>query len=152
MDYYRPDPALNELDYPALFSLAEYHTRQSEIILSLARKKQAKEDEKIETENRANELQESYKIVMRCLRRGMKLDEAIEETSKIIHAPKHTIEIRWNDFISDTTVKNNRKKHVLIRDLSAIGISNVQIAHKLGLHPVTISRILSKERKNWRVV
>ena len=144
MDHYKPDPALLNLDYKALFSMADYLHRQSEIVLALARKKQAKEDEKLETERRIMCLQESYKTVMRMLRRGMSLSEAIEETAKIIQTPITTIEKRWEDFLADTNRTNSRQRHILIRDLSSIGITNVEIGRRLGMHPVTISRILSR--------
>lgn len=144
---YKVDPALLGLDPPALFRIAEYMERQAEIILALARKKQLKIDQGTEIDRQIKYLKETPSIVIRILRRGCSLEEAIAETSKISDAPIVTIEKHWENFLHTNNKNTVAQRNKLIRDLHSLGLTNVAIAQRLDLHPVSVSRILSSAKK-----
>lgn len=148
---YKVDPALLDLDPLALFRIAEYMERQAAIILALARKKQLKIDQGTEIDRQIKYLKETPNTVIKILRRGCSLEEAIAETSKISNAPIVTIEKHWEKFLhaknKDTVIKRNK----LIKDLHSLGLTNVAIAKRLDLHPVSVSRILSSAKRDSKL-
>ena len=144
---YKVDPALRDLDPPALFRIADYMERQAEIILSLARKKQLKIDQGSEIDRQIKYLKDTPNTVIKILRRGCSLEEAIAETSKISDAPIVTIEKHWENFLNAKNRDTVAQRNKLIRDLHSLGLTNVTIAKRLDLHPVSVSRILSSAKK-----
>ncbi|MGH1377165.1 MAG: hypothetical protein ACRBCK_12585 [Alphaproteobacteria bacterium] len=147
-DSYKIDPALCDLDPSALFRMAEYMERQAEIILALARKKQLKIDRGVEIDRQIQYLKNTPTTVIKKLRRGCSLEEAIAETAKISDAPIVTIKKHWDNFLSNKDQNSVAQRNKLIMDLHSLGLTNVTIAKRLHIHPVTVSRIISKHRKS----
>lgn len=121
--------------------------RQAEIIIAHARKRQAKIDSQNAIEHRVKFLKDTPKTVIRMLRRGHSLEEALKETSKICDVPIVTISKHWDNFLKEKNQKSVAERNKLLKDLHALGLSNVTIAKRLDLHPVSVSRILSKNKK-----
>lgn len=144
------DETLTDLDFKSLYHYAEWHDKQATILRTRAQKLQERQNMRYEAKLRQEFLQGIYKVVLRYLNQGKSLEEAQICTSQYTQTPLNTVQIRWNDFISDNSAKNTKEKHKAIYRLHTIGLRNVVIAKRFGIHSGSVCRIL-KEQKRKRL-
>lgn len=83
----------------------------------------------------------------RYLKQGHDINQAIARAAAHTSLPETTVRSWWDKFLSTRENKAVQQRNALIYEMNALGLPNVIIAQRLGLHPVTVCRILSKERK-----
>lgn len=91
----------------------------------------------------------SPRIVMRFLRQGCTLSEAQEKTAEDIAAPLELIERSWKRFCYDKSLYELKRRNRLVLELAALGFTNADIGKKVNLHSNSVSRIISKARKDY---
>lgn len=141
------DDTLTDLDFTALYRLAEYHEKQATIARARAFSLQRYRDQEIKVAQDIEFYKSSPKIVMRYLKQGHDIDRSIALTADHTSIKEITVRSWWNRFLDDKSKKAVRQRNALAYEMSALGISNVAIAERLNLHEVTVSRILKKERQ-----
>lgn len=95
---------------------------------------------------RAEFLASTPKVVMRYLKQGHSAERALQLASEHTGVKIVTIRAHWKNFLNDKSKKAVRARNALALELHGLGLSNVNIADRLNLHPVTVSRILSAEK------
>lgn len=141
------DETLTDLDYNTLYTMAEWHDKQSTILRARAQTLAERKHMHDEVSRRAEYIFNSPKIVMKYLRQGHSADIAIFKAAEHSGLPEKTIRANWLRFLDDKKREAVKERNMLAFEMHGLGISNVEIAARLDLHPVTVSRILKNERK-----
>lgn len=140
------DDTLTDMDFKALYMLAEYHDKQATIIRARAHDLQCRQDIERRSAMRVDFLKSTPKVVARYLKQGHDIDRAIALAADHTSLPESTVRSWWDQFLDDKQRKAVRQRNNLAYDLAALGLTNVKIAERLGLHPVSVCRIVKKER------
>lgn len=147
------DNELIDLDHQALFTLAAWHDKQATILRERAHVLAGRQNQENDIDRRLQFLERIPATVMKYLRQGCSLDEAQAKTAVHADTLLATVEKRWQDFITIKDSKSLAQRNRLIMDLAAMGLKNRQIGDRVGLHEVSVSRIISKEKRrliSWR--
>ena len=140
---------LSKLDHLSLNDLAEYFDYQAELCRQEAVKTAMSEQERQAAG--INYIVTSPRIVMRHLKAGYTRDEALERCANELNVPYGSIERSWKHFLHDKSRHELQRRNTLIIELVALGFSNADIGRKVALHPNTVSRIVSKARRQYHV-
>lgn len=141
------DSTLVNIDYKALFSMAEWHEKQSTIIRARAQKLVERAHMEKAAELRHDFLKKLPSVVMRYIKQGHTADHACKLTAEYTGVQLITVMHRWKSFLDDKQQAAVKKRNALALELHSLGFSNVNIADRLNLHPVTVSRILKTEKE-----
>ena len=87
------------------------------------------------------------KMVYKQLRRGMGEKRAFEEVATIAGIPARTVEVRWINYCKARKKRALRDRNTKIYELAVLGHSNDEIGKRFNLHPNSVSRIISQEKK-----
>lgn len=142
------DETLTGMDANGLYLLAEFLDKQATICRARAYDLQSYQEMDRRAERMVEFLKDSPKVVMRYLKQGHDIDRAIALAAEHTGIEAVTVKSWWKTFLRDKNRDNVRKRNTLIYDLARIGLTNVAIADRLGLHEVTVCRIIGKEKKN----
>jgi len=140
------DDTLTDLGFEALYRLAEFHEKQATIVRARAYKLQGYQHMENEVARQVEFYKNSHKIVARYIKQGHDIDRAIERAADHAGIKAATVRNWWRKFLDDKSNKAVRQRNALAWEMHCLGVSNVAIADRLNLHPVTVSRILTKER------
>ncbi|MCK5385145.1 MAG: hypothetical protein KAJ29_06160 [Alphaproteobacteria bacterium] len=139
---------LKRLDHLSLNDLADYFEEQADRC-----RQEAVSCAHSESEQQAtgiNYLLKAPRIVMRFLRQGHSLSEALENTAASIKVPLGSIERSWQRFLQDKSLYEMKRRNTLIIELAALGFTNADIGKKVGLHSNSVSRIIAKTRADYQ--
>jgi hypothetical protein len=140
------DVMLMDVPYPALYKLAAWHDKQATIIRAWAHRLELSSEMKGQVDKRHKFLQQLPATVAKYLRQGIQLQTAIVMTSQHANVPIETVEARWRDWINNKNGQSLDERNRLIVDLSSI-LKNAQIGERVGMHPNSVSRIISQEKR-----
>ncbi len=144
----KPIEKLRFVDYLSLEDMAQFFDEQAEVCrLQASEQKPVMDDMKQAAA--MDFLMRSPRITMRYLNEGNSLKEAIEKTAKKIGAPVKSINRAWYRFTHDKSLYEMRRRNRLILELATMGFTNADIGRKVNLHPNSVSRIISKARKEY---
>ena len=141
------DQNLNQMDHLSLRDLADFFENQAEMCREHAHKNALTTDE--QQSGAIDFLMRTPRIVMRYLRAGCTLDEALQKTAECTHAPIGSIQRAWRRFLADKSTYELRRRNRLILELASMGFKNADIGRKLGLHPNSVSRIIGQARRAY---
>lgn len=139
---------LQRLDHMSLNDMADFFEEQADRF-----RQEAIGASRTDSERQAagiNYLLKAPRIVMRFLRQGCSLSEALERASASINVPYESVERSWQRFLHDKSLHELKRRNTLIIELAALGLTNSDIGKKVGLHCNSISRIISKARSDYR--
>ena len=142
------DTELIELDHQALFTMANWHDKQATILRERAFTLASRAQDQNDIDRRLKFLDRLPDTVMKYLRQGCTLSEAQNKAAAHANCLLATVEARWHKFIDVKDEKSLAKRNRLIMDLAALNLTNQMIADRVGLHPVSVSRIISKEKRS----
>ncbi len=140
------DDTLTDLDYSGLYKMAEWHDKQATILRARAQTLQEYEYMQDKVTLRVEFLRNTPKIVMRYLKQGHSAERACELAAQHTGVELKTIATHWKRFIDDKERKSVRLRNSLILELHGLGLTNVNIAERLNMHPGSVSRILKAEK------
>ncbi len=83
-------------------------------------------------------------LVASYLARGYGLDAARVHVARDSGAPIETVVWYWRKWCRDQDKKATEQRHALVAKLAARGLTNHEIADRTGLHPGSVSRIITK--------
>ncbi len=141
------DKSLSRLDHLSLRDLAEFFETQADLCRNEAVKNLTNEQERIASG--INYLNTIPRVIMRFLKTGCTLKEAISNAANDVNAPIGSVERSWNRFLSDKSVYELRRRNNLIIELACLGFSNSDIGKKVYLHANSVSRIISQARRDY---
>lgn len=139
------DNMLSQVDHFSLNDFAEFLERSADQVRELAVKNSIKPEE--QQAGAIDFLLRTPRIVMRHLKSGHSLDDAMALTAKETGAPVGSINRAWRRFCQDKSLYELRRRNRLIIELAAMGFTNAQIGKKVNMHPHSISRIISAARR-----
>lgn len=148
-----PTPAhekLRYMDHLSLRDMADFFEHQAELIRNQSNYIVAKNNVQARQSVAIDILITSPRIVLRLLQTGQSLQEAQINAAKEIGAPVSTIENGWKRFCYDKSHYELKRRNRLILELAAMGFSNSDIGKKVFLHPNSVSRIITSQRKIHR--
>lgn len=138
---------LARLDHLSLNDLANFFEDQAEICRHEAVKSATSDLEKQAAG--INYLVNAPRLIMRHLKQGHRLNDALKSTSEELKVPLSSIQRTWERFTHDKSIYELKRRNRLIIELAALGFSNSDIGKKVNLHPNSVSRIISKVRKDY---
>lgn len=141
------DSTLLPLDADALYRLAEWHDKNATVIRARAHSLVEYYDMREKVDRKIEFLKALPKTTMKYLRQGHPLDKALELTAQHSDVPLATVKTHWKDFTDLREGDSMAHRNRLIMDLAALGLKNAQIGERVGLHPISVSRIISKEKR-----
>ena len=141
------DDTLTELDHNTLYTMAEWHDKQSTILRARAHALAERQHGRDQVSERVKFIQNSPRTVMKYLRAGHDINNALKRAADHTGLPEKTIANNWFKYIDSKRKEHVRERNKLAFEMHGLGIPNVAIADRLNLHPVTVSRILKKERE-----
>lgn len=141
------DNTLASIDYKSLFAMADFHDKQSTIIRARAQKLAEREYRDDAVKMRVEFIRKLPTTVMRYIKRGHSADHACKLTADHTGVRLQTVLYRWDDFLNDKQQKVVKQRNALALELHSLGFTNVNIADRLNLHAVTVSRILKKQKE-----
>ena len=141
------DTELVELDHQALFTMANWHDKQATILRERAYNLASRAKAENDIDRRLKMLDRLPETVMKYLRQGCTLSEAQNKAAAHVNCLLATVEVRWEKFITLKDERSQGQRNRLIMDLAELGHTNAQIGERVGLHPVSVSRIISKEKR-----
>lgn len=141
------DDTLVDVNYDALYRMAEFFDKQATICRARAYDIQHFQDQEKRAADQIEFYKSTYRIVARYLRQGHDIDRAIVLTAEHTSVPAVTVRSWWDKFLADKQKKAVQQRNALAYEMAVLGVSNVSIAQRLNLHPVTVSKILKRERK-----
>ncbi len=147
------DVELTGLDHKALFDIANWHDKQATILRERAHLLAARANQQNDIDRRLKFLDRLPDTVMRYLRQGCSLIEAMDKAAEHSKVPLATVQTRWQAFIVTKDKKSISRRNKLIMDLAALDLTNAQIGARVDLHPVSVSRIIGQEKRrliSWR--
>lgn len=147
------DDELNDLDHKALFNIANWHDKQATILRERAYLLAARANQQNDIDRRLKFLDRLPDTIIKYLRQGCTLAEALQKSADHAGTPLATAQARWTAFIDMKDKKSLAKRNHAIMDLAALDLTNAQIGDRFGLHPVSVSRIISHEKRrliSWR--
>lgn len=143
-----PQEKLRYVDHLSLEDMAKYFEEQAEHLrMQAATQKVSTEGERIAVG--MDFIVRTPRIIIRFLNKGYSLEEAMQQTEKETNVPIPSIKNAWNRFTHDKSVYEARRRNRLIVELAAMGFTNANIGKKVNLHPNSVSRIISKARKDY---
>mgnify|MGYP000536592238 CR=1 FL=1 len=143
-----PLEKLRNVDHLSLEDMAKFFEEQAEHCrMQAATQKIATDGERIAAG--MDFIVRTPRIVIRYLNKGYSLEEAMSRTSTETGAPITSIERAWNRFTHDKSIYETRRRNRLILELAAMGFSNADIGKKVHLHSNSVSRIISRARKDY---
>lgn len=83
-------------------------------------------------------------LVSSHLTAGMSLDQAMQAVSRETGMPLDTIRHHWRRWLNDRRAEQTAARHRLVVFYAGRGLTNAEIGQRLGLHPVSVSRILGR--------
>ncbi|MCB1557235.1 MAG: hypothetical protein KDJ15_07990 [Alphaproteobacteria bacterium] len=140
------DDTLVDMDFKSLYRMAEWHEKQSSILRARAQSLQEYQHMENQVAMRVDFLHQTPKTVIRYLKQGHTAERACQLAADHTGVPLRTINAHWKNFLSDKDRKATKQRNALILELHGLGLTNVNIADRLNLHAVTVSRILKKEK------
>ncbi len=75
---------------------------------------------------------------------GMSLDQAMTATASETGMPMETIAWHWRRWLSSRKADEVAARATLVMQYARRGWSNEEIGRHLGIHPVSVSRIISR--------
>lgn len=141
------DENLASLNSEALYRLAEWHDKQATICRAQAHRHQIRRDQAAKIQGHEDYLAASPKVVARYLKQGHDIDRAKALAAEHSGIPLVTISARWDKFAASREKKAVQQRNALAYEMHCLGVSNVSIASRLNLHPVTVSKVIAAERK-----
>jgi len=141
------DDTLTNLDHNTLYTMAEWHDKQSTILRARAQTLLMRKVQGDHVSQRVNFIKNTPRTVIKYLRAGHDIEIAIKRAADHTGLDEKTIAKNWKLFVDNKTKENLIARNKLAFEMHGLGISNVQIAKRLNLHPVTVSRVLKKERE-----
>ena len=141
------DENLAEVDYRALYQFAEWHEKQAMIMRARAEKLHVRDRQEDEIKARVNFLKKLPELVIKHINKGHDVDKAIKSVSEVTETPFHTVEIRWREFLRDSSHEASRIRNTSMYHMHCIGVKNTIIADIFCVHPVTVSRNLKTEKE-----
>lgn len=91
-------------------------------------------------------------VVAKFLKRGMAHEAAIDATANVLKVYRKCVEIHYKNWRKGTSDAHRRQRDDLIYQLAGKGLTNEQIAERVGMHPNSIPRILKQFFKTKRPV
>lgn len=140
---------LKYVDHYSLRDFAAFLEQTAEIIHEKAKQNAFKPEEA--QAGAIDHLMRSSRIVIRHLRKGCTLDEALEKTADDIGAPIDSVKRTWRRFCNDKSIYELRRRNRLIIELASFGFTNAQIGRKVNLHPNSVSRIIGAARRDYHL-
>jgi len=140
------DETLTDLDHNTLYTMAEWHDKQSTILRARAHVLAERKHGCDQVSERVRFIQNTPRTVMKYLRAGHDINVAIKRAADHTGLSENTIANNWHKYIDSKRKEHVRERNKLAFEMHGLGVSNVKIAERLNLHPVTVSRILKKER------
>ena len=141
------DETLTMVCWQDLYRMADFHDKQAVIIRSRAQKLQQRAHSGQMVDQQIKFLKNTPKTVMRYLKLGHCIDRALQLTADHTDTPKVTIKAHWKNFTDSKKQNDIKLRDNLIMEMHGLGLSNVAISNRIDLHPVSVSRILSKKKK-----
>lgn len=141
------DETLADLNHEALYRLAEYHDKQATLCRARAYKLQHRAAQSVKIDAQLEFYKTLPRTVARYLKQGHDIDRAIALAAAHTDTPEATVKSWWKKFITNREKTAVQQRNALAYEMSCLGVSNVAIGQRLGLHEVTVSRVLKAERK-----
>lgn len=141
------DDKLRFLDHITLNDLADFFDGQAENCRQKAIQQAFSNDEKKAAG--IDFIIRTPRIVMRHLKTGCTLHEAIRKTAHETSVPETSIKNAWKRFCYDKSLYEMKRRNRLILELATMGFSNADIGRKVNLHPNSVSRIITRARKDY---
>lgn len=141
------DETLLDLDHKDLYRLAEWHEKQAGVLRSRAYRLEERADDSVRIDRRLRFFQQLPRAVQTYLRHGHALPDALGLVARDNGVPVATVENYWRKFISGKSKRDKGERNTLMLDLAALGLTNPKIGERVGLHEKSVSRILSRIRR-----
>ena len=117
---------------------------------ALCRARTLEEREKLQNKTRTSIESNKNDIpqkIIRALENGASLKASLSQINAEYKAPEGYAEAIWTTFIRASDNYSSSLRRQLIFELASRGFSNGEISHKLGMHKVSVSRIISQQKK-----
>lgn len=111
-----------------------------------ARAKTARENAEREeaARQRVDYMADSYKTVLEYLSKGYNSTEsAIAAAARDLELPEFTVLGWWKNWVKRRDAAARAERNRVIIDLVKLGVTNQQIAARLGIHPNTVTRAIN---------
>lgn len=141
------DESLLDLGHKDLYRLAEWHEKQAMVLRSRAHRLEERAEDNIRIDRRLRFFQQLPRAVQTYLRHGHALHDALGLVARDNGVPVATVDNYWRKFISGKSKRDMGERNTLMLDLAALGLTNPQIGERVGLHEKSVSRILSRIRR-----
>ena len=138
---------LKYVDSYTLNDLANYMEKQAEELRAQAAEQAINQSEK--NSFAVDHIIRTPRIVMRYLKTGCTLIEAKTKAANDCSLPIGTIDNAWSRFCMDKSNYELKRRNRLILELACLGFTNSDIGKKVGLHPNSVSRIITKARRDY---
>lgn len=130
-----------------LIIMAELFEKQASLLREQALKIQAKQKSADESQALIDYLKQTPHTVIKQLKKGLSLKEAIVESAKLSNCPTETIDHYWKRFCRSKQDNDIKSRNNIIFILAAMGLSNNEISNRVNMHPGSISRLLGQEKR-----
>ena len=135
-------------DLDAVRALARYHEQTAGLLKRRAVEIERRRKQTDIVRKRSTELQNSPNRVAALLADGRNLDTAITSTAEELQTYIATVAAHWRKFVRARSQNPTRRREILVARLAARGLSDNQIAERIGLNPKSIGRILRRALKS----
>jgi hypothetical protein len=141
------DTELIGLDRNALHSIAAWHDKQAQALRERAKRIEGANLANDDNRRRLRSFDDLHKYVINQLKLGHSLPDAILRTAAQIDAPVNTVKVYWKKFVKAEDKKTLAERNAFMLHMAGIGTTNANIGALVNMHPNSVSRVLSKERK-----
>jgi len=144
------DPILTRCDADTLRAIANFLEGQAQVYRARADLLDGQHRERDEASTLIKRAFSTPDLVEAHMTAGMTLHAAVHAAAAESGFPTTTIEWHWRRRQREQQIQTRAAKHQQVIQLARDGLDNTTIAERVGLHPVSVSRIISQQIRRRR--